>query len=98
MLFHVMAQHYWDTCDGARRAKGDPDVKPRTESQRWVEGNDKVKVLSATGHQTLHRLFAVVEAGEYADVQGLFTDQKWNDMGAQRKDWGEWGKEPLIAN
>ena len=76
-------------------------MKPRTESQRWVEGNHKVKVLSATGHQTLHRLFAIVEADEYADVQALFTDQMWNgpievlpvnDMAAQRKDWGEWGK------
>jgi len=34
LLFHVMAQHYWDTCDGARRAKGDPDVKPRTEGSK----------------------------------------------------------------
>ena len=74
-----MAQHYWDTCDGAKRAKGDPDVKPRVDTQRWVEGNDKVKVLSAIGHQTLHRLFAIVESDDYADVQALFTDQMWND-------------------
>ena len=33
MLFHVMAQHYWDTCDGAKRAKGDPDVGPRVDSE-----------------------------------------------------------------
>ena len=48
-------------------------------TQRWVEGNDKVKVLSAIGHQTLHRLFAIVESDDYADVQALFTDQMWND-------------------
>ena len=45
---------------------------------RWVDGNDKVKALSAIGHQTLHRLFAIVESDDYADVQALFTDQMWN--------------------
>ena len=60
MLFHVMTQHYWDTCDGARRAKNDSDVKPRVDTQRWVEGNYKVKVISAIRHQTLHKLFAIV--------------------------------------
>ena len=93
-----MAQHYWDTCDGA---KGDPGVKPRVDTQRWVEGNDEVKVISAIGHQTLHRLFAIVESDDYAQVQALFTDQMWNgpievlpvnDMIAQRKGFGEWGK------
>ena len=101
MIFHVMAQHYWDTCGGAKRAKGDPDVAPRVDTQRWVEGNDKVKVLSAIGHRTLHRLFAIVDADDYADVQALFTDQMWNgpievlpvnDMIAQRKGFGEWAK------
>ena len=97
MIFHVMAQHYWNTCDGAKRAKGDSDVKPRVDTQRWVEGNDKVKVIRAIGHQPLHRIFAIVESDEYAEGQALFTDQMWNgpievlpvnDMGAQRKDWG----------
>ena len=78
MIFHVMAQHYWDTCDGAKRAKGDPGVAPRVDTQRWVERNDKVKVLSAIGHQTLHRLFAIVDADDYADVQALMTDHMWN--------------------
>ena len=101
MLFHVTAQHYWDTCDGAKRAKGDPDVAPRSDTQRWVEGNDKVKVVSAIGHQTLNRLSAIVEADDYADVQALVTDHMWNgpvevlpvnDMIAQRKGFGKWGK------
>ena len=52
-------------------------------------------------NHAIYRLFAIVEAGEYADVQVPFTDQMWNgpievlpvnDMVAQRKDWGEWGK------
>ena len=60
-----------------------------------------MKVLSAIGHQTLHRLLAIVDADDYADVQALFTDQIWNgpvevlpvnDMIAQRKGFGEWGK------
>ena len=101
MIFHVMAQHSWDTCVGYKRAKGDPDVQPRVDTQRWVEGNDKVKVISAIGHQTLHRLFAIVESDTYADVQALFTDEMCNgpvevlpvnDMVANRKEWGEWGK------
>jgi len=42
-----------------------------------------------------------VDADDYADVQALFTDQMWNgpievlpvnDMIAQRKNFGEWGK------
>ena len=101
MIFHVMAQHYWNTCDGAKRAKGDSDVKPRVDTQRWVEGNDNVKVLSAIGHQTLHRLFAIVESDDYDEVEALFRDQVWNgpievlpvnDMIAQRKGFGEWGR------
>ena len=101
MLFHVTSQHYWNTCDGAKRAKGDPDVKPRSETQRWIEGNDKVKVLMALGHQTQHRLFAIMEANDYSDVQALVQDQMWNgpvevlpcnDMIEQRKGFGEWGQ------
>ncbi len=73
MLFHVMAQHYWDTCDGAKRAKGDPGVAPRVDTQRWVEGNDKVKVLSAIGHQTLTGEIARVLGGDgYGQVCDLF--------------------------
>ena len=60
-----------------------------------------MKVLSAIGHQTLPRLFAIVDADDYADVQALFTDQMWNgpievlpvnDMISERKGFGEWGK------
>ena len=105
MIFHVMAQHYWDTCDGAKRAKGDPGVAPRVDTQRWVEGNDKVKVLSAIGHQTLHRLFAIVDADDYADVRALFTNQMWNDLVeilpvndiiAQRKGFRGWGNRVTV--
>ena len=60
-----------------------------------------MKVLSAIGHQTPNRLFAIVEADDYADVQALVTDHMWNgpvevlpvnDMIAQRKGFGKWGK------
>ena len=73
MPCHITSQHYWNTCDGAKRAKGDSDVIPRSETQRWIEGNDKVKVLSACGYQTQHRYYAIVEANDYADVQALFS-------------------------
>ena len=101
MLFHVTFQHYWDTCDGRKRAKGDPDAPPRNETNRWIEGNDKVKVLSAIGHQTQHRLFAIMEADDYQDVNDLVRPEMWNgpvevlpcnDMVATRKRNGDWGK------
>ena len=76
---------------------------PRSERQRWVEGNDKVKVLSAYGYQTQHRYYAIVEADDYADVQALFSAAGHiragevevlpvNDAIARRKEFGEWGK------
>ena len=55
----------------------------------------------AIGHQTQHRLFAIMEANDYSDVQALVQDQMWNgpvevlpcnDMIEQRKGFGEWGQ------
>ena len=101
MIFHVMAQHSWDTCVGYKRAKGDPDVKPRVDTQRWVEGNDKVKVLTALGYISEHRYYAIVESDNYSDVNYLMQGHVFNgsveilpclDMMERRKDRGEWGK------
>ena len=60
MLFHVMAQHDHQTCEGAMRARGE-SVAPRNETERWLEGNDKVKVLTALGYISEHRYYAIVD-------------------------------------
>ena len=48
MIFHILSQHNWESCEGTRQARGE-DVPPRVERQKWIEGNDKVKVLAAYG-------------------------------------------------
>ena len=102
MLFHVLSQHSWETCEGTRQARGE-DVTPLVERQRWVEGNGKVKVIGAWGYQTEHRNYAIVEADDYLDVRDLFRDAghmhrghievlPLTDMIALRKKAGDWGK------
>ena len=100
MIFHVLSQHHWESCEGTRQARGE-DVPPLVERQKWIEGNDKVKVLGAYGYQTEHRNYAIVEADSYAEVQALFRGHlrrghvevlPVNDMIAQRKGFGESGK------
>ena len=59
MLFHITSQHNWETCEGSREFKGE-NVPPRSERQRWLEGNEKVKVIGAYGCQTQHRYYAIV--------------------------------------
>ena len=101
MLFHVTAQHSWETCRGRLRAEGAPNALPPSEVSRWVEGNDDVKVLVAGGYQSAHRHYAFVEAEEYGSVVRLFNLEMWvgdveilpmNDMVARRKAEGDWGK------
>jgi hypothetical protein len=102
MIFHITSQHNWETCEGSKAAKGE-NVPPRSERQTWLEGNDKVKVIGAYGYQTQHRYYAIVEADDYADVHALFSGAGHirngevevlpvNDLIANRKSYGEWGK------
>ena len=100
MLFHITSQHNWETCEGSREFKGE-NVPPRSERQSWLEGNDKVKVLLAGGHQTAHKFFAFVEADDYLEVQHLMRSHMHvgdvdvlpvNDMITIRKNIGDWGK------
>ena len=102
MIFHITSQHDYESCEGTQEHWGE-DVPPRSERQRWVEGNDKVKVIGAYGYQTQHRYYAIVEADDYADVQALFSaaGHIWagevevvpvNDQIARRKEFGEWEK------
>ena len=94
MLFHVKAQHDHLTCEGARRRRGE-DAPPTVESERWLEGNDKVKVLTALGYISEHRYYAIVESDNYSDVNYLMQGHVFNgsveilpclDMMERRKD------------
>ena len=38
-----------------------------------------MKVLSAIGHQTQDRLFAIIEADDYQEVNDLVRPDMWND-------------------
>ena len=100
MLFHVTAQHDHQTCEGAMRARGE-DVAPRNETERWLEGNDKVKVLTALGYISEHRYYGIVESDDYSDVNLLMQGHVFRgsveilpclDMVERRKGNGEWGK------
>ena len=55
MLFHVKAQHSWETCEGNAE-----DPSPMVERNRWVEGTDDVKVIGAWSCTPEHAAFAVV--------------------------------------
>ena len=101
MIFHITSQHDYESCEGTQEQRGE-NVRPRSERQQWVEGNDKVKVIGAYGYQTQHRYYAIVEADDYADVQALFSAAGHiragevegvpvNDAIAKRKEFGEWG-------
>ena len=59
-----------------------------------------MKVLSAIGHPTQHRLFAIMEADDCQDVNDLVRPEMWNgpvevlpcnDMVATRKRNGDTG-------
>ena len=100
MLFHVTAQHGHQTCVGAMRTRGE-GVEPRNETERWVEGNDKVKVLTALGYISEHRYYAIVESDDYSDVNLLMQGHVFRgsveilpclDMVERRKCNGERGK------
>ena len=55
MLFHITAQHDHLTCGGVKaRKEGRTDYQK--ESGRWMEGNDKVKVIAVFLNQPHHRV------------------------------------------
>ena len=102
MLFHITAQHDHLSCGGVAARKSGQDITDfQRESGRWVEGNDKVKVIAAYLNQPSHRIFAVVEADTYEDLNP-FTNH-WKDSGScdvqlvgdgisARHAAGNWGK------
>ena len=83
------------------KERGGESVAPRNETERWLEGNDKVKVLTALGYISEHRYYAIVDSDSYSDVNLLMQGHVFRgsveilpclDMIERRKDQGEWGK------
>ena len=68
MLFHVTAEHDYMTCPGRDGGVGSDNVR---QNQKWLEGNDEVKVLGQWGHQPSHKSFAIIEASYFAAVTAL---------------------------
>ena len=80
MLFHITAQHDHLSCGGVQARKSGRDMAEfQLENGRWMEGNDKVKVVSVYLNQPHHRVFAVVEADNYDDLNA-FTNH-WKESG-----------------
>ena len=101
MLFHVKAEHYWETCEGRLEAEGNPKATSRAERTRWVVGSDKVKVIGEWGYQTEHTLYAIIEPDDYDAVRALFSPLIWRgpvevrpvrDEIVMRQGFGDWGK------
>ena len=104
MLFHITATHDNLSCGGVQARKSGIDISTpeyQAEQTRWMEGNDKVKVVAAYMNQPSHRIFIVVEADTFDDLN-TFTN-RWKDSGscdvqpvgdgiAARHAKGIWGK------
>jgi len=67
--------------------------------QKWMEGNDEVKVLGQWSHQPSHKSFAIIEASDFAAVTALLRGNMLigktevlpvNDGIAMRKQRGHW--------
>ena len=70
MLFHITATHDNLNCGGVQARKSGIDISTPeylAEQSRWMEGNDKVKVVAAYTNQSSHRIFVVVEADNRND-------------------------------
>ena len=76
MLFHVTAQHSWETCRGRMRDEGKLSPAEAAQRQNWIEGNENVKVLAVGGYQSSHRYYAFMEAEDYNSVVLLMHSEK----------------------
>ena len=95
MLFHITSKHNYQTCGTTTGVGQSP------EYNRWVEGNDKVKVLGVWPYQGLHTVYAIVESDDIQAVLDLTSDHRTRgtaevvpvvDGQQLRKDRGFWGK------
>ena len=84
-----------------KHVQGGPGSDEVREAQKWLKGNEEVKVLGVWGHQPSHKSFAIIEASDFAAVTALLHGQMLigkvevmpvNDNIAKRKQRGHWGK------
>ena len=77
------------------------DREETVVSQRWMEGDENVKVLGVWGYQVSHTVYAVLEATDMQSITSLLRPQMGrgdiqvlpvNDNIAMRKEMGNWGK------
>ena len=96
MLFHVTAEHDHMTCPGREGGVGSDEAR---QFQKWMEGNDEVKVLGQWSHQPSHKSFAIIEASDFAAATALLSGNMLigktevlpvNDGIAARKARGHW--------
>ena len=96
MLFHVTAEHDHMTCPGRDNGPGSDEAR---QFQKWMKGNDEVKVLGQWSHQPSHKSFAIIEASDFAAVTALLRGNMLigktevlpvNDGIAMRKQRGHW--------
>ena len=99
MLFHVTAEHDHMTCPGREGGMGADAVR---EAQKWIEGNDDVKVLGVWAHQPSHKSWAILESDDFEAVSLLLRPQMLigkvevmpvNDNITMRKNRGHWGSD-----
>ena len=84
------------TCPGREGGIGSDEVR---QFQKWMEGNDEVKVLGPWSHQPSHKSFGIIEASDFAAVTALLRGNMLigktevlpvNDGIAARKARGHW--------
>ena len=94
MLFHITAKHSYETCPAIQHGL---DSDETVVSQRWMEGDENVKVLGVWGYQVSDTVYAVLEATDMQSITSLLRPQMGrgdiqvlpvNDNIAMRKDMG----------
>ena len=79
MLFHITAQHDHLSCGGVQARKSGRDMAEfQRENGRWLEGNDKVKVIAVYVNQPRHRVFAVAGGDNYGNLNTFTNHWKEN--------------------
>ena len=79
MLFHITATHDNLNCGGVKARKSGIDITTPeyvADQSRWMEGDDKVKVVAAYTNQPSHRIFVVVEADNHANQLSFSADSE----------------------
>ena len=84
------------TCPARTGGTGSDEAR---RFQKWIEGNDEVRVLGAWGNHRSHKIFAIIEASGFAAVSALLCEPmladktevlRVNDDIVMKKERGHW--------